>query len=126
MVAGGRSGYSTPRYRFRSWPIVRGRRRGMLSPPAPMAKRYDHLDDTLGSGMAVIVRKHKPRQESLRPGTGTPTCFFFCVIEGDLEFHGRGRWWPGPPRSIVFMQAGIPFGIRQRRGYAGMVKVVLI
>jgi AraC-like DNA-binding protein len=91
-----------------------------------MAKRYDRLEDTLRDGAAVIVRKHKQRQEHLRPPTSTSVDHFYAVVAGDLEIHAAGRWWPAPPRSLAFLSRSVPYGIRQRKGYAGAVKVVLI
>ncbi|MBA3708641.1 MAG: helix-turn-helix transcriptional regulator [Planctomycetes bacterium] len=93
---------------------------------APMAKRYDLLDDTLRDGLAVIVRKHKPRQEYLRPPTRTGIDHFYAVVEGDLEFHHGGRWWPAPARSLVHLAKDRAYGIRQRRGHVGPVRVVLL
>ncbi|MBA2482648.1 MAG: helix-turn-helix transcriptional regulator [Planctomycetes bacterium] len=88
-------------------------------------KQYDHIDETLRAGWSVLVRKHKPRQEYLRPPTATTLDHFYAVVEGELEIHGARRWWPAPTRSLTYLSRDVPYGIRQRPGYRGPVKIVI-
>jgi AraC-like DNA-binding protein len=89
------------------------------------AYESESLSASFRAGAAVIVRKHKSRQKPLAPGP-RDIDHLYVVVAGELEIFKQGRWWPAPARTLTWLPRGVTYGIRQKPGYRGPVKVLII
>ena len=79
--------------------------------------------NALGEGLAVVHRKHKPRQLQVGPAVAQID-EIFAVIEGELEILAGGKWHPAAPRAFACFPRGIRYGVRQNRTYSGPAQIV--
>jgi AraC-like DNA-binding protein len=99
--------------------IVHYKRNPSEPPPNP-----DVLS-TLRDDFAIVVRKHKKVQESVGPQPCSID-HVYAVVTGELEILCDGRWWPAQSQTLSYFRRGKEYAIRQKAGYTGPVRIVII
>src|SRR5690242_13060097 len=87
--------------------------------------RVPELGPPLSRSFAVVLRKHKTRQEVVGP-METDIHHFYAVMTGQVEIQTRGKWYAATSRTFAYFRPGMRYAIRPSRRRRGPVQVLVI